>query len=144
MKPLKTIQQVLTWLCIYPPEKNIEKKQYLIYIAFSLTGIVALLSLVLASLAFIWKFIAIDFDASMDALYPIMGWIPLINAFVTMIRLKHQIVAIFDALSSIYNERKYLEEMNSYQSQTETNLSFFLNFRDRKRRWFNSIFNQSR
>lgn len=109
MKPLKTTRQVLTWLCIYPPQSNTGKWQKFIYMVFSSTVFVTLLSFMLASMAFIWKFKTIDFDASMDALYPILSWIPLTNGFITMILLKHEIVAILDALSNIYDERKFIE-----------------------------------
>lgn len=107
IKPLKTTQQVLTWLCIFPPQQNTRKLQKLMYKVFSLTVFMVLSFQVCASLAYVWKFIAIDFETSMDAAHPIMGWIPLINSFVVMSLLKQRIIEIFTTLSNIYDKRKF-------------------------------------
>lgn len=125
MKPLKTTQRVLTWLCIYPLESNAGKWEKLMCVVFSSIVFVALSSVVFASLAFVWKFIAIDFNASMDALYPVMGWTPLINSFVMMILLNRHIVAIFQALENIYNKRKAIncEKTNTRPKISENILS---------------------
>lgn len=61
---------------------------------------------VLAGLGFIWKFIAIDFDSSLDAVYVVVGFLPLINSFIMMMHFNHYIVAIFDGLRNIYAKRK--------------------------------------
>lgn len=106
MQPLKTEQQVLTWLCIYPAAENTGKLQKLIYVIFSLILLITISCLVVASAAFFRKFLAIDFETALNSLHPIMGWSPLIYIFMVMISLKHHVVAIFAALSDIYRKRK--------------------------------------
>lgn len=107
MKPLKTMQQVLIWLCIYPT--NIGKwRKFINIVLTSFLVIGTLTASILAGLGFVYKFISIDFDASLDAVYVVVGFIPLINSFVMMMHLNHRIVAIFDALKTIYEERKSL------------------------------------
>lgn len=129
MKPLKTIQQVLTWLCIYPTENNTGIWRKFICMVTASIVIGTLSAAVLAGLAFVRKFIAVDFNSSLDAVYVVMGFIPLINSFVMMILLNHYIVAIFDALNNIYDERKSvcLIEEHKHKNNTEKILLFSRN-----------------
>lgn len=78
---------------------------------FSSTIFVTLLSQVFASLAIVWKFIAVDFEASMDALYVVGGW---------MILLNHQIVAIFAELSSIYKRKSADDKIEQKPKKMKT------------------------
>lgn len=135
MKPLKTIQQVLTWLCIYPTENNTGIWRKFICMVTASIVIGTLSAAVLAGLAFVRKFIAVDFNSSLDAVYVVMGFIPLINSFVMMILLNHYIVAIFDALNNIYDERKSvcLIEEHKHKNNTEKILLFSRNSGIKKR-----------
>lgn len=106
MIPLRTEQKVLTWLCICPVANNTSESRKLISAIFSITVFVAISCNVIASVAYIRKFIEIDFEASLDAVHPVFGWMPLIFIFIVMHRLKHQIVEMFGALSNIYSTSK--------------------------------------
>lgn len=119
MKPLKTMQKILTWLCIYPT--NIGKwRKFIGIVVTSLLVIGTLTASILAGLGFVYKFIATDFDASLDAVYVVVGFIPLINSFVMMMHFNHHIVAIFDALKDIYDERKCLCVNREFKFKNDT------------------------
>lgn len=106
MNPLKTERQILTWFCICPPADNVGPLQKFTYAIFSVTVVVAIASLVVASAVYFRKYMAIDFEEAFDGLHPVFGWTPLVFIFFIMHLLKHRIVEVFDALSSIYSERK--------------------------------------
>lgn len=109
MLPLKTEKRVLTWLCIYPPAEKTGTLERIIYEIFSLTVVLAIACNPIASAAYVRKYLAIDPEEAVDGLHPIIGWTPLVLIFITMRILKLRVVAIFEALSEIYNKRKLLE-----------------------------------
>lgn len=98
MNPLETKRQILTWFCICPPADNVGPLQKFTYAIFSVTVVVAIASF--------RKYMAIDFEEAFDGLHPVFGWTPLVFIFFIMHFLKHRIVEVFDALSSIHSERK--------------------------------------
>lgn len=141
MKPLKTMQQVLTWLCIYPTENTGKWRKFICIMVSSSLVIGTLTASVLAGLAFVWKFIAVDFNASLDAVYVVVGFIPLINSFVMMMLLNHRIVAIFNALKNIYDERKSVcaNEEHKHSNRTEK-IRLFLKIQVSKKEMVQPIF----
>lgn len=106
MTPLKIERQVLMWFCICPPPSGTGQLRKFIYATFSLTVVIAIASLVIASAVYFRKYMAIDFEEAFDGLHPVFGWTPLVFIYVVMHLLKHRIVEVFDALSTIYDKRK--------------------------------------
>lgn len=106
MKPLVSMQRALTWFCVFPVVESDVKRKKIIYMMFSVIVFGTLLSIVPASVAFVWKYSSIDFEKSLDAVHPIMSWTALSCVFIIIIRLKHEIVELFGELSVIYNECK--------------------------------------
>lgn len=107
MDPLKIERQILTWFCICPPADNVGPAKRVTYAIFSVTVVVVIASLVIASAVYFQKYMAIDFEVAFDGLHPVFGWTPLVFIFIIMHLLKDRIVEVFDALSNIYSERKY-------------------------------------
>lgn len=100
------MQRALTWFCVFPVVESAGKHKKIIYKMFSVIALGTLLSMVAASMAFVWKYSSIDFEKSLDAVHPIIGWTALSCVFVIINRLKHEVVELFDELSEIYNECK--------------------------------------
>lgn len=138
MNPLKIEQQILTWFCICPPSASTGQLRKLIYTIFSIAVVTAIASLVIASAAYFRKYMAIDFEEAFDGLHPVFGWTPLVCIFIVMRLLKLRIVAIFDALSNIYNKRKLKELIKINKKKIIKKKKSDL----RNRRRFNSIFDQ--
>lgn len=104
MIPLAAHRQVWTWCCVYPIDENSSKWQKFIYIIFTLTIFLAIISVVPVSVAYIIRYMSDDPKGSLHALLQISAYTGIsyvaINAFI--VRLK--IIAIFDGLSNIYEK----------------------------------------
>lgn len=131
MNPLKTEQNVLRWLFICAPTHNTGQLRKIAYAVFSVSVLIAISCNVLASVAYFRKFVASNFEASLDAVhpgalfqkllnsirmstrtkiykvFPVFGWMPLILIFIEMQLSKHRITKILNTLSNIYEERKF-------------------------------------
>lgn len=105
MRPLQSMQMVLTWFCVCPFLDANAKWRKLANVVFSSVWFGTIAFHVSACGAFVW--LSVDFRSSLDSLRAIMGWTPLIIEFIIVIRIKHEIVALFDELSEIYKKSKF-------------------------------------
>lgn len=114
MEPLKTSRRLLAWLYVVPVEKSSSNWKKWACLIVGVGAYVATMSFLASSMAFFMKFVSIDLEQSLYALFQIGGFSN--SAYViTFAYFSHRkIVAIFDNLSAIYNARK--------------NLNFFLVF----------------
>lgn len=121
MEPLKTNRQVLTWLSVFPPEKdtsNWQRRRYSI-----VTVLVLLLNLAgfTATSTFIVK------NASVDLATALFGMIQLpITAntaygIVTAILLRHQITTFIKNLSNIYKTCKAPPHLDRKKCKSKNN-----------------------
>lgn len=104
MRSLKTNQQVLTWLCVFPPEKCVSTWKRIADIAFTLIIVVGQLLCVISSASFIWKYVSTNLEESLFSLvHSIPGSGTLYQGVVILI-LRRSLIAIFDQLSKIYDK----------------------------------------
>lgn len=108
MEPLKTSRRLLTWLYVVPVEKSSSNWKKWACLMVGVGAYVATMSFLASSMAFFMKFVSIDLEQSLYALFQIGGFSN--SAYViTLAYFSHRkIVAIFDNLSAIYNARKNL------------------------------------
>lgn len=104
MKPLETNQRVLTWLCGYPPNESTGKSKRIAYIVFTVNVIIAMTLFVAAGANFIYRHISISLEESLFSLFHTLGAVSMLYQCVAIVVLRHELAAIFDGLSKIYNE----------------------------------------
>lgn len=109
MKVLATTQQVLTLLCICPIDDSTKKWKKLFYIVFSITVLSILLTQIVASTVFMIKYLSVDLERTLYAVYQIFGWLPIFYSFIIALFLRREISALFIGLSGIYNECNVFE-----------------------------------
>ena len=102
MDPLPTTQRMLTWFYLLQ-DSNSTRCQKFAYITFSLFNLAFVVAHVTASLIFVWKFVAVDLERSLYAIYQFFCWSPLIYMFVAALQSRHEITALIGELTLIYN-----------------------------------------
>lgn len=106
MTPLVTNKRVLVWLNLCSPDdETVEWKR----IGFAFVGFIVLISTLsdmLASVAFMLKYISINLEESLYALFQIFGFGSITYAIIVTFFQRHKIREIFQGLSEIYNESK--------------------------------------
>lgn len=105
MKPLKTNQQVLTWLCICENETSTKLEKFA-HVSFSVFVSVFLSWGDLSSMMFFIKFAAIDLEESLYALFQVAGLSGMAYLIFVVPFSRRAISATFDSLSKIYDASK--------------------------------------
>lgn len=103
---LKTINQMLIWLCAYPFPDTATKEEKMKLIAYASTMFLALIFQLICYLLYFWKFVSIDIIGSLFALMGSTAIGGLIYISVTAFRLKFKMKTIFENLSMIYGTSK--------------------------------------
>lgn len=114
MIPLKTNRRVLTWFCVYPPERYASQLKRFLYKCSGLFAFAVLVAGTLGSIAFIIKNISIDLENSLFALMTTVGNVSMVYMVAATYIIRRKIVAIFDSLTKIYNERKHSIDLKHY------------------------------
>lgn len=104
--PLPTTRCVLTWLAVYPSDKRASKWRKLASIIICLSILITNVFSLIASIAFFVTFISTDLEGSIYASFQITGLLPLPLAMLISFVLRAKIIAIFEKLTKIYNNRK--------------------------------------
>lgn len=116
MEPLSTNQKMLVWLCILPSNKNESKRKKLAHIAFSTALIAIEISVFITSGLFILQNASTDLEASLYSVLQFSGSFGLTYMLITGIFLvRHNIIAMIQSLSSLYNECKNLSCMKAFR-----------------------------
>lgn len=102
MQPLKTNQQVLTWLCIYPIDKSSSKQMACEYIIFSWIIFTLNLCAFVSPVQFIIKFVSTDLESCVFALFQVSATANVVYMTIIAFLLREKITAIFTGLSIIY------------------------------------------
>lgn len=68
MRPLKTNQRILTWLCLHPANNDTSKLTVCAYWISALATLSALVIVLVASSTFFWKYITDDIKQSLPAI----------------------------------------------------------------------------
>lgn len=106
MKPLVTIERALVWLCLCSPDKATSKWKMLVCAFLGLITFTSTLSDMLASVAFMLKFISIDMEESLYALFQIFGFGSITYAIIVTFFQRHRMRDLFRGLSKIYSASK--------------------------------------
>lgn len=103
IKPLATIRQVFTWLCVCSADKIRNKKMKNSYIILTTIILIALLCVISASIAFFMKNVSNDLESSLYCLGQIMPYTSVLYLLIGGLFLRHKIDDLFDQLTEIYN-----------------------------------------
>lgn len=104
MQPLPTVTRILTWLCVYPLDDTATRGTKLACIGFSSFVFGMILCQIPASVAFAVKFLAIDLELFLYAVYQVIAWLPLVYMFIVAITFRHKITALIVSLTQIYDK----------------------------------------
>lgn len=106
MIAIETNRRVLTWLCIYPADKNASKWQVRAYIAFSAFVFGVNMFACGASAVYFYKHASADLESSLLALSQMSGCFSVWYTGIIMFLSRRKITAVIDSLSDIYKFRK--------------------------------------
>lgn len=104
---METNRKVLQWLCMFPPDSqengDASKTKRMIYVTFTAINVITLSILALASAAFIKRFVMIDLESSLYALFPTSACTGLIYMIIIGILSQHRIASMFENIYEIYS-----------------------------------------
>lgn len=129
MKPLETNQLVLTWFGLSPADKAPTKWQKILYKASTFLLILSILSIFISSLAFFYRFVLIDLEKALYAVYQFVGLFSALYLCMVAYLSRPQINSTLNQLSNIYHESK------SFDSNSKTFNSNYVTQRDSRFRW---------
>lgn len=106
MKPLVTNRRVLTWLCVHPADETTSKFEKISYFIFSLIVFSGILSSLIASIAFFYKYVKVDLEVALYAVSQIAAASSVLYAIIMTLFSRPGITDVFKRLTIIYNESK--------------------------------------
>lgn len=108
MVPLSTPQRLFKWLCVWPVNETGQKWEKATYafltIAFSLLNVIGLI----ASAAFCRKFISIDLEMALYAVFTVFGFGSGMYGVLFVFFSRHGISDLFEKLSKICDASKMM------------------------------------
>lgn len=107
MQPLQKIQWLLTWLCMYPPDKSLCVWQMVARSLFALFILVTNLCCLASCLAYNFKYYSIDINGSIHALTTVVAEACRVYVMSMAILMRRKIANNFEQLSKIYADCKY-------------------------------------
>lgn len=138
MKPLVSVRQLFTWLCICTYDETSNEWKETARIPIAIGNFAVLASHFVVSYFFLKRFVEIDLPASLFALMCCCGDFSLLYILTTAFFLRHRVTEIFKKLSIIYNTCKYHHKFNRKVLVLATVLFSF-----RWKRTFERVFGQS-
>lgn len=106
MKQLLIGRQVLSWLCALPTFESAPKSKKRAFIAFAATIFILNFIGILSTVAYFQKYVSIDFEIAMCAVYLISAMINSTYGCVYLFCSRHKINDILDNWSNILNTCK--------------------------------------
>lgn len=106
MEPLKTNQQVLTWLCVFPADQMTSKRKQLAYICLALTTVLSMSTISSGSVVFFVKYASTDLENALYALFQIFDCVGFLYACLVFFLSRHRIPSMFVNLAKIYRSSK--------------------------------------
>lgn len=107
MQPLATTRLMMTWFSMYSDDESTTLRQNLLHTAYTLFVFILNVICTVASLAYCFKFFAIDLDGSIFALMLAIAEIGTIYFMFVATQMHLQIGNVFARLSTIYKSRKF-------------------------------------
>lgn len=106
MKPLEMIIRMLTWLSVYPPDKNTSKSRKIEYVCVAVVIMTVLIFGFIGFATFFFKYVSADMEMALMAVMTICTSVgtsyTLAISFLTRSKMK----SIFDNLTEIYDASK--------------------------------------
>lgn len=107
MKPLKTSQQVMTWLCMCSADESISKMKRIFYAGFTLIVLSLAFLGLLTSIGFLVKYASDDLENALYAIFQVGAYAAMLNSIIVGLINRHRIATIFIELSKLYSASKY-------------------------------------
>lgn len=115
MRPLEMIIQVLTWTSLYPPEENTSKSRKQVYVCILVSIMTVMFCSFIGFGTFFIKFVSADLESALTAVTSLCSSSSTLYMLVFSFLTRSRIKSIFDSLSDIYDERKYLFDEGTLQ-----------------------------
>lgn len=112
MKPLRTNQRVLMWLCGVPPNESDSKRKKTAFVTLTLSVIIGHLFLVVAGAVFIYRNVSDNLEEALFSLFHTLPTASMLYQSVVTVFLCRELAGIFEELSDIYNTSDY--ELNIF------------------------------
>lgn len=106
MIPLETNQIILMWLYAFPSDKAANKWKKCAYFVCASSFIITHSSSLIAGGLFAYKFISVDLELVLFALFHTIGSFNMVYQSGATVALRHKLSAIFKTLTKIYNKSK--------------------------------------
>lgn len=116
MKPLATYQHVLRLLCAFPPDESTKRWKRLLFVISGLSFFVCILCTALSSFTFLLKYISINPEEGLWALFQVCGFTNMLYVLIISFVIPFKIKGIFDDLSHIYEISEYFAILNHWLS----------------------------
>lgn len=113
MEPLVTTKQVLMWLGAIPFEKNISKRKRQLSTIFVFLCFLSQLCTFAAGMAYVIKFISINFERSLYEVCASLAFLTMMYVFVVAMFMRQKTLGIFEELSAIHAQSKTLKRTKS-------------------------------
>lgn len=109
MKPLETMQRLLIWFCVFPAEEGTSELRKLIYIAFSVIGLISSIIGVVSSAVYTIEFLSIDLENSLYAVFQFAAASGTFYTAIVAFIYRRRVHGIFTALEKLYRkcEKKF-------------------------------------
>lgn len=124
MWPLETNRRVMTWLYLHPANNNTGTVMKFIYAIIAIAVILFELPVVLGSLVYVWKYVSVDIETALRAVWPIAIFGTLVYSFIIMLFSRQKIKWTFKALSDIYDASKNQPKNLHFYNHLGGNLTF--------------------
>lgn len=106
MKPLVTAKRMLTWLSVFPIDKNVSITKRLGYMSFTAIILTCLLSAMISSSVFFVKYISIDLQQSLYAVLHLTLVVQALYMYAVIYRMRNKTKLAFEHLTNIYDQCK--------------------------------------
>lgn len=102
MEPFAMNKRVLQWHCVYPLDENSSKWMKWACVAFALCVFASNILAIVSSAVYVWKYIWIDLEGSLYALFQVAGWTSLTYGMVIAFIMRKELTATIDQSSDIF------------------------------------------
>lgn len=100
--PLKTTRKVLTWICVHPVDEAVSNRTKMGYAFFSITLFIINMNGLVASAAYLLKFISTDLESALYSAFQVDTLTATAYSNIVVLVSRSKFVAIFDELDNIF------------------------------------------
>lgn len=106
MRPLSKPQIILSLFCVWSINEPICVWKKICCVFFSLTVFITNICGLIASAVFFHKFVSVNLEMSLYAIFPVFGFLISSYVIVFMCISRHKLATLFDKLTQIYDASK--------------------------------------